>query len=190
MIKNFNKDKLITNTYSIFLGAVLAIIIWGFVARPFVVYGASMYPTFNADENNILGDYLIIERTTKVNRTPERFDVVVSRRPDIRNVYILKRVIGLPNETINFKRNSVEIITKDNETIELQEDYLNDETIITYASEEITLGENEYFLMGDNRNNSLDSRSWGPVQKEDVVGRVYIRAYPFNRAGVLPGKKN
>ncbi len=157
-----------------------------FIAQPFIVKGESMDPTF-AD-----GQYLIVDELTYRNHAPERGDVIVFKYPKDPKKYFIKRIIGLPNETVKIDAGKVSIVgqkTSDEISGEqpLDESYLKN---LSYETITKKLGDNEYFAMGDNRSNSLDSRIWGPLPKEDIVGRVLVRLFPVSDAGLFPGKHN
>ncbi len=153
-----------------------------FVAQPFVVDGESMHPTF---EN---ADYLIVDELTYHFHTPQRGDVVVFRAPPNPKVFYIKRIIGLPGETVHISSGKVTITKTNGATLVLDEPYAMIEDA-TYMLDR-TLGSNEYFVMGDNRPESSDSRIWGPLPRANIIGRVYLRLLPFSKSGVLPGKAN
>ncbi|MBI2120912.1 MAG: signal peptidase I [Parcubacteria group bacterium] len=151
-----------------------------FIAQPFIVKGESMDPTF-AD-----GQYLIVDELTYRTHEPERGDVIVFKYPKDPSKYFIKRVIGLPNETIKIDSGKITIFGEQYPGGHL----LNEEYIKNVSFDTLTekLGSGEYFAMGDNRTNSLDSRVWGPLPKEDIVGRVLVRLFPLQEAGLFPGK--
>lgn len=153
-----------------------------FVAQPFVVDGESMHPTF---EN---GNYLIVDELTYRFHNPERGDVVIFRAPPNPKVFYIKRIIGLPGETVHISSGKVTITKTDGSTITLDEPYAVVEDA-TYMLDR-TLGANEFFVMGDNRPNSSDSRVWGALPRANIVGRAYVRLLPFSQVGILPGKAN
>lgn len=167
----------------------IVVIVQMFVAQPFIVHGLSMYPTFN--ETRIpLSDYLIVEKIRYYFKNPDRGDVVVARGNEQRGVkpHVLKRIIGLPGETVKLQDSRVFISDVSGKMIELEEPYLNREDgAIQYKSKTTTLGQNEYYLLGDNRNYSFDSRNAGAFEREDLVGRVFVRLFPFNKITYLPG---
>ena len=178
----------------IILGAVLAIAVWTVGVRPFLVSGLSMYPNFNTSfteksekKSLISGDYLVIDIFSYTFlRDPERFDVVVARSPTDNGKHILKRIIGLPGESIRLFGQSVEVTTRDGTTKILNEPYIHRDDALLYKQQIVNLGEDRYFLLGDNRTNSLDSRVWGGLPRERIVGQVILRLYPFDLISVNP----
>ncbi|HMO78686.1 MAG TPA: signal peptidase I [Candidatus Paceibacterota bacterium] len=155
-----------------------------FVAQPFVVSGTSMYPTFDT------GHYLIVDQITYKFSSPKRGDVVVFKYPEDTSKYFIKRIIGLPGETVEIKDNVVKIIKENDGNV--IEQYL-EEPYVKLQSNNISflkLNDNEYFVMGDNRSASLDSRFWGPLDKEFIKGRALIRITPVKKIGILPGDVN
>lgn len=119
-----------------------------FIAQPFLVSGDSMVPSFND------GDYLIVDEISYRFRAPERGDIVVFRSPVEPQKHLIKRVVGVPGDTIN----------------------------------ELTLGADEYFVAGDNRAASFDSRYWGALPKQNITGRALVRLWPLKNMSWLPGK--
>ena len=175
-------------------GIVFAIFVWFFGFRPFLVNGISMYPSFNASfadastSSLISGDYLIIDAFSyRFLEDPKRFDVIVAKSPIESGKHLLKRIVGLPNEQIRFTDTNIEITTVDNTSFVLDEPYINREQIPLYKKQTMQLSENQYFILGDNRMNSLDSRVWGALTKDHIIGRVVLRLYPFHEAATLPG---
>lgn len=151
-----------------------------FIAQPFIVKGESMDPTF-AD-----GQYLIVDELTYRTHAPERGDVIVFKYPKDPSKYFIKRIIGLPNETVKITDGKVSITgEKDPNGFLLDEPYIKNLSFDTVSEK---LGTDEYFAMGDNRTNSLDSRIWGPLPKQNIVGRVLVRLFPLPEAGLFPGK--
>lgn len=167
------------------ISLVIIIPIRYFLVQPFYVKGASMEPTFYDHE------YLIVDEITYRLHQPERGDVVVFRYPRNPQEYFIKRVIGLPGEKVQIKDNDIVIFNNERpEGFALAENYIPTE-VKTYSLTEdvITLGKNEYYVLGDNRNSSKDSRSFGPVNKSFIIGRVLFRGWPFNRIDVFKGEE-
>lgn len=141
-----------------------------FVFQPFIVKGQSMMPTF---ENN---DYLIVDEISYRFREPQRGEVVVFKYPQNPSTRYIKRIIGLPGETVEIKENRVIISGQ----VLDESSYLSEGNFTQDKGfRKITLMENEYFVLGDNRFHSSDSRLWGPLPREDIIGRVFLRAWPF-----------
>ena len=151
-----------------------------FVISPFVVDGESMHPTFE----NL--DYLIVDELVYRFEAPARGDVIVFRYPGDPSIFYIKRIIGLPGETVSINHGVVTITTVNGRSLTLSEPYVVAEDA-TYTKN-VTLGANEYFVMGDNRPNSSDSRVWGPLPRNDIIGRVDLRLLPISRIGFLPGE--
>lgn len=161
----------------------LAIGIRLFIATPFIVSGASMEHTF---ENF---DYLIIDRVTYRIAEPQRGDVVVFGLPQETSRDLIKRVIGLPGETVVLKDNSVSIINSEHpDGFTLSEPYLSPENLGGASDMRVTLSKDQYFVLGDNRRVSADSRLWGTLPRQDIVGRVLLRLYPLTAISFLPGE--
>ncbi|MDO8573301.1 MAG: signal peptidase I [Candidatus Daviesbacteria bacterium] len=162
-------------------GAVFAAI-YLFVAQFHKVAGNSMVPTMHN------GDYLITEKISYRFREPNRSEIIVLENPRDESQDFIKRIIAVPGDTVQISNNSVYV----NGQI-LNEQYLPSGTPTppgTFVREGdiIKVGKNQYFAFGDNREHSSDSREWGPVTKEEIVGRALFRYFPFQDAGLLTGK--
>lgn len=162
-----------------FLIVVVVIPIRVFVISPFVVDGDSMHPTFE----NL--DYLIIDEIVYSFSSPARGDVIVFRYPGNPSLFYIKRVIGLPGETVSINHGKVSITTTAGDTFSLSEPYIVNEDA-TYTKR-VSLGNGEYFVMGDNRPNSSDSRVWGVLPRKNIIGRADIRLLPVTKGGFFPG---
>ncbi|MBU6214942.1 signal peptidase I [Patescibacteria group bacterium] len=162
-----------------FLIIIVVIPIRIFVISPFVVDGKSMYPTFD----NL--DYLIVDELVYDFSAPARGDVIVFRYPNNPSIFYIKRIIGLPGETVSIDHGNITITTVAGIKQTLNEPYILNEDV-TYTKK-ITLDPNEYFVMGDNRPNSSDSRYWGPLPSKDIIGRVDLRLLPLSASGFFPG---
>lgn len=151
-----------------------------FIAQPFIVSGASMSDTFAS------GDYLIVDQVSYYFNEPARGDVIIFRYPKDPSKHFIKRVIGLPGDTVQIVGTKVIVSNAEHPNgITLTEPYILSMTNESSVIE--TLGEREYFVMGDNRDHSSDSRSWGVLQKERIVGRAWLRLFPPTTAAYLPG---
>ncbi len=157
----------------IFLIALLIVIpIREFIFQPFFVRGQSMEPNFHDM------DYLIVNEISYRFHGPQRGDVIVFRNPNNLNQRFIKRVIGLPGETVEIKDGKV-IIERENKTFVLNEPYLP-ESIKTSGNLKVHLKEKEYFVLGDNRLSSMDSRFFGPISEDLIIGKVAFRIWPFS----------
>jgi signal peptidase I len=147
-----------------------------FIAQPFVVDGASMDPTFED------GEYLIVDEFTYHFHGPKRGSVLIFRYPKDPSKYFIKRVIGLPGETVKLNEGKVTIINEAK-----PEGFTFNEPYVRYGRQDTAtyvLGEGEYFVMGDNRAGSADSRFWGPVPEGNIIGRPIFRLWPLS---IWPG---
>lgn len=143
-----------------------------FLVQPFYVKGASMEPNFEDKQ------YLIIDEITYRLREPKRGEICVFRYPNDPSQFFIKRIIGLPGETVAISGGHVTITTIDGKTETLDESAYLASTVVTAGEKSVTLGTDEFFVMGDNRTNSLDSRIFGPVPRANIVGRVMLRGWP------------
>ena len=139
-----------------------------------------MFPTFHD------GEYLIVDELTySVIKEPQRGEVIIFRYPNDTKRFFIKRIIGLPNEEIRIKNGGIVIVNKENPNgFTLDELYINERFNTT---ESFKTGEGEYFVMGDNRNKSSDSRTWGVLPSKLIIGRAYLRLLPFDKISYLPG---
>lgn len=167
-----------------------------FLFQPFFVQGASMEPNF---EN---GDYLIINelgyKQTDINigglhvfaassfKDLSRYDVAVFRYPGNPQQFFIKRVIGLPGEEVKVENGKVSIYNAQNpDGLTLDESKYLPANLFTTGNLDVKLTQDQYFVLGDNRNASYDSRMWGSLPKNDVIGKVLIRAWPISKAEIL-----
>lgn len=154
----------------VLISAVTVFLIRQFLAQPFLVSGASMEPNFQH------GNYLIIDEITYRFREPERGEVIVFRYPNDRSTFFIKRIIGLPGERVVARGGQV-VVSKDGVEV-LSEGG-------TGGSADIDLQDGQYFVIGDNRYNSYDSRNWGPLTRKDIIGVARFRLFPFNELGII-----
>jgi signal peptidase I len=192
-IKEILKEIIIFGLIAV--GVVLPFRIY--IAEPYLVDGRSMDPTFAT------GDYLIVDKISYQFKSPERNSVVVLKYPidpknDLnRNLYakifdpgksFIKRIIGLPGETVIIKDNVVTIINDENPN-----GFIVDSSFVTHPSSgsyKQKLGSDEYYVLGDNRAESYDSRFWGPLQKKYILGKPIVRLFPIKKIGLFPGSQN
>lgn len=167
---------------TVLISVAIIVLIRYFLFKPFYVRGASMEPTF---ENN---EYLIINEIDYRFREPERGDVVVFRFPRDPSQYFIKRVVGLPGETVTVRGGIVMVHNgRFPEGFPLDESAYLPDSVTTYGDSTVTLDDDKYFVLGDNRSSSLDSRSEivGPIPRADIIGRTWFRVWPPTRMTVF-----
>lgn len=176
-MKNVIKEILSTSLYLLIV-LVLTYLVITFVGQRTEVSGSSMETTLSD------GDNLIVDKITYRFRDPIRYDIIVFPFEYAEETYYIKRIIGMPGETVRIGEDGVIYI--DGQVLE--ESYGREVMVSPgRAGEEITLGEDEYFVLGDNRNNSSDSRdpSVGNIKRSHIIGRAWIRIWPLDKFGVL-----
>jgi signal peptidase I len=146
---------------------VLALIVHLFLAQATIVYGQSMEPNLHPNQR------LIVDKLSYRLRPPQRDDIVVVDLPDMDEM-LVKRIIALPGETVEVRGGTVYV-----NGAPIAEPYAHDLT--PYDMAPLTLGPLAYFVMGDNRSNSNDSRSFGPITRDEIVGRVWLRYWPLDK---------
>lgn len=183
--------------------AIFVIFFRFFIIQPFYIIGSSMLPDFHE------GEYLFIDEASYHLRTPARGEVVVFRHPDeactafVKSNQILKtvvqgpcksyikRVVGLPGETVKIEAGKITITnTKNPSGLTLDESYI-ESGVQTLGNQNVKLGKDEYFVLGDNRepNASSDSREWGPLTKDYIIGRAWLRLLPVADLGFISKAK-
>lgn len=178
--------KFLTDGWDLLKFALLALAIVipirMFIAQPFVVSGESMIPTFHD------GEYLIVDEISYIMGNIHRGDIVIFKYPNDTKRFFIKRIIGLPNEKITIENGTVTIVNKEHpEGFKLTEPYVNEKE---FEGSTYDTGNDQYFVMGDNRNRSSDSRYWGVLPKNLMVGRAYLRLFPIQKVSYLPGEYN
>ena len=175
----FNKQSFWELVRFALIAVAIVIPIRIFIAQPFIVSGSSMDPTFED------GQYLIIDEISYRLNAPQRDDVIVFRYPYDQTKFYIKRIIGLPNETVDVNGSEITITNKEHPTgFKLDQSYIKNTSKDT---EHFELKDGEYFVMGDNRSASSDSRYWGAVPKQLLIGKVFLRLLPINKIDILPG---
>lgn len=170
-----------TQTIVIFLS--IFVFIYFFAAQPHQVQGDSMLPNF------LSGEYILTDKITYRFNEPKRGDIIVFKAPNNPRKDYIKRIIGLPGETISLKNSTIYIDEKP-----LTETYLEPNEKITagaYLKSEkaIKIEPNQYFVLGDNRDQSQDSRTWGPISQNKIIGRVFFSYWPLNTIGKVEAVK-
>lgn len=169
------------------IGIIIIVkLVQGFIVQPFIVDGDSMLPTYETKE------FLLVDKLSYLLHEPKRGDVMIFKLYENNNnpyegKHLIKRVVGLPGERIVVENGVTTIYTKSN-----PKGFIFDESYITHKdtqkNTDITLDEKHYFMMGDNRTRSYDSRDWGPLDKNNIKGQVLFRVYPFSKAAYEPGR--
>ncbi len=158
----------------------IMVMIYLFIMSPQEINGASMEPNFHN------GEYILTNKIEYKLKDPARGDIVVFKSPRNKEIDYIKRVIGLPGDTVSLHDNAFYVNSE-----KVEEPYLATGIVIFGGSylregEEITVPEGMYFVAGDNRPHSSDSREFGPVPKEDFIGKAFLRYWPFSEFGVIP----
>ena len=149
-----------------------------YVAEPYLVDGRSMDPTFAT------GDYLIVDKLSYKFEAPERNSVVVFKYPNDTSKSFIKRIVGLPGETVIIKNNTVTVVNSENPNgLVVDGSYVTHQSLGSYEKK---LAEDEYYVLGDNRAESFDSRYWGPLQKKYITGKPVVRLFGVERIGIIP----
>lgn len=175
--------KIVASFFDFLQGIVVflavLVMIYLFILSPQEVSGASMESSFHN------GEYILTNKIEYKLNNPERGDVVIFKSPKNKEVDYIKRVIGLPGETVKLEDNIFYVNGK-----KIEEPYL-DPGLFTFGGsylhegEEVTVPEGQYFVVGDNRPHSSDSREFGPIAKEDFIGKALFRYWPFTRTGLI-----
>lgn len=170
--------EILSNSLFMLIVLIVTLLIVKYVGQRTVVNGQSMEPTLYNNDN------LIVDKITYRFKDPQRFDIIVFPPAYEEDTYYIKRIIGLPGETIRIDEEGNIYING-----EILEEHYGAETILDpgIAYEEIYIGEDEYFVMGDNRNHSSDSRTIavGLVPRQTIVGRAFLQIYPFSKFGLI-----
>lgn len=177
--KEKKKETLFDFIKYLVVAVLIVIPIRMFIAQPFIVSGESMYPTF------LDRDYLIIDEISYLTGEPHRSDVIVFRYPNDTKRFFIKRIIALPNEELNIKDGVITIKNKENpEGFLYEEPYLKEQFKDSLS---FKTGAKEYFVMGDNRSRSSDSRVWGSLPEKLVIGKAFFRLLPIKDISFMPG---
>ncbi|OGI77422.1 signal peptidase I [Candidatus Nomurabacteria bacterium RIFCSPHIGHO2_02_FULL_33_12] len=179
-IKIKKKDSIWDIIKFMLLAFIIVIPIRMFIAQPFLVNGRSMDPTL---KNH---DYLIVDELSYHIREPKRGEVIIFRFPGNTKEHFVKRLIGIPGDTIRIIDGTVTVITKDGKRVLLEEPYVKNHSYESLV--DIVVPDGQLFVMGDNRSESYDSRMWRFLPRDLATGRALVRLYPFNNIDYLPGQ--
>lgn len=186
-LKLLEEDEKPTSLLAWIIGIIIIVkLVQAFLIQPFIVDGGSMLPTYHTEE------FLLVDKLSYMIHAPKRGDVMIFKLYENNNnpyegKHLIKRVIGLPGERVVVNNGVTTIYNKANPN-----GFLVDEPFVTYKDThkdvDVQLDNNHYFMMGDNRAQSYDSRDWGPLDKVNIKGQVLFRIYPFGVAGYEPGQ--
>jgi len=159
----------------VLIAVIVVIGVRYFLVQPFLVDGASMEPNFHS------GDYILINEISYRFKEPQRGEPVVFHYPGNEATYFIKRIIGLPGEKVEIKGGKIFVFNSQNPNgFEISESYLPKD-LKTSGDKSVDLSSDEYFVLGDNRDASFDSRQWGPLKKTEIVGSVWVRLWPLSQ---------
>jgi signal peptidase I len=164
----------------VFIAFLLTLPVRLYIAQPFVVSGASMTPTFATN------DYLIIDKLQYELHKPERGDVVIFHYPLDPSLFYIKRIIGLPGETVTFAKGIFSVMATSGVRTTFDDPFFSAATTKVVMGT-TSLASDEYFVLGDNRDASSDSRDWGPLQARFIIGRAFVRLLPLSNITFFPG---
>ena len=165
----------------VIIAALIVLPIRYFIFQPFIVKGDSMVPNFAS------GDYLIVDEISYKLGEPKRGDVMVFKYPLDNSQRFIKRVIGLPGEKVEIKDGKIAIHQGENTMILDEADYLPNAPKLE-GNKVLELKDGEYFVMGDNRPYSYDSRSWGVLPEKDIIGKAWFRIFPISSMSFIPAE--
>lgn len=180
------KKKSALSEFLEFIAPIVVAIIIAMILK-YVVFANAIVPTGSMLNTIHENDRVIASRLSYKYSKPERYDIAIFKYPDNEEQLFVKRVIGLPGETVSIQDGIVYITGEDGKTHQLEEEYVSEENKDHYNGT-FVVPENSYFVMGDNRDNSVDSRYWVTtnfVSEDKLVGKVLFRYYPFNTMGKL-----
>lgn len=176
------KDFSLETIKIVVISLIVIVAIRTYVMQPFFVSGKSMEPNFHD------GDYLIVDEISYRLDEPKRGDVIIFRYPKNTKEFFIKRIIGLPGERVEIEDSRITIYNNENqEGIMLDEDIYIPLDTKTTGSYNTILKNNEYYVLGDNRNASADSRIWGVLEEHFIVGKAWVRAWPVGDFSVFKG---
>ncbi|MEX0621716.1 MAG: signal peptidase I [Candidatus Woykebacteria bacterium] len=169
---------------TVVVAAAIFVVVYLFLLQPHQVKGASMEPTFHDSE------YILTDKVSYRFSQPQRGDVVIFKAPTNPDVDFIKRIVALPGERLEIKNSTIIIYNDENPRgFTLSEPYEIMEPIVggSYLREGkiIEIPENSYFVFGDNRTHSFDSREWGPLTKDKIIGKAWIRYWPITKISII-----
>jgi signal peptidase I len=165
---------------TVVMAMAVFVIIYLFLFQPHQVKGSSMLPNFHD------GEYILTDKISYRLKEPQRGDVVVFRAPRNEEYDYIKRIVGLPSDTLKIKNGKIFVNNTPFNESYLSSDHITLPGKFYKEGETFAIPKDQYFVLGDNRSHSSDSREWGLVPKENIVGKAWLRYWPTNRFGVIP----
>lgn len=167
-----------------YLKMIAIVVVTVLIVNQFILINARI-PSESMANTILAGDQIFGNRLSYLFDDPERYDIVIFKYPDDRSQYFIKRVIGLPGETVNIVDGDVYVTTAEGEEILVEDSFLPEDAHGSYGPYEVPEG--SYFMLGDNRNWSKDSRFWVNtyVPEEDILGKAVLRYWPLNKIGIV-----
>lgn len=169
---------------TIVIALAIFVVVYLFLVQPHQVKGQSMFPKFHD------GEYILTNKVSYRLHPPQRGDVVVFKSPNNAEVDFIKRIVAVPSEQVKIMSGKVFINGSElDESNYLPADYVTNAGAFARENQEVTVPEEKYFVIGDNRGHSSDSREWGFVPIKDIVGKAWLRYWPIDRLGIVPHEK-
>ena len=165
---------------TIVMALAIFVVVYLFLFQPHQVKGNSMLPNFHD------GEYILTDKVSYRFTGPQRGDVIIFKAPKNEEVDYIKRIIGLPGETIKIEGGYIYIDNQKLPETYIPSDFVSNAGSFLTEGAQYLIPNERYFAMGDNRNHSSDSREWGTVKKEEIVGRAFLRYWPINEFGIVP----
>lgn len=165
---------------TVVIALAIFVVIYLFLVQPHQVKGNSMFP------NLIDGEYILTDKLSARLNNYKRGDIIVFKAPRDHEVDFIKRVIGLPGETVQVGDGKVYINNTPLEESYLPSDYVTNPGVFLRTHENVTVPADKYIVLGDNRSHSSDSREWGFVKKEEIIGKAWFRYWPVSQIGFVP----
>lgn len=161
------------------IALAIFVLVYLFLFQPHQVRGNSMYPNFHD------GEYLLTDKISYRFGLPKRGDVIIFKAPKNEEYEYIKRIVGLPEEKIKISEGKIFINDQAINEFYLPQEFQTRAGTFFPENQTIAVTENEYFVLGDNRSHSSDSRDWGPVPKENIVGKAWLRYWPLAKIGLI-----
>lgn len=165
---------------TVVMAMAVFVIIYLFLFQPHQVKGSSMLPNFYD------GEYILTDKISYRLKEPQRSDVIIFRAPRNKEYDYIKRVVGLPGDTLKIKSGKIFVNNNPLNEIYLPSDYITSPGKFYKEDEDFVIPKDQYFVLGDNRSHSSDSREWGLVPKENIVGKAWLCYWPVDRFGIIP----